>query len=91
MTSEQIEDGGLRDGKFFVASGGYRDEKGYVPLKWNEVQKPADVELDFETGAYRHVKSVDTLHKMRFRLVIPTHIHQLNTFAHVEGNFVGKI
>ena len=91
MTAEEIEDGGVRNNEFYKPSGGYTGNKGYVPFKWKEVQKPDDVELDFETNSYRYVKSTDTLHKMRFRLIIPTHAQQLDAFAHIEGNFVGKI
>ena len=91
MTAEEIEDSGVRGDKFFKPVLLRNTPGKWTPMKWVEVQKPDNVELDFETNSYKYVKSVDTLHKMRFRLVIPTHVNQLDTFAHTEGNFVGKI
>lgn len=91
MTSEEAEDGGVRGGKFYKAIYRKVDPKRQSSVKWEEVNKPADVELEFETGAYKYVLAKHTLHKMRFRLVIPTQAEQLETFAHIEGNIPRKI
>lgn len=93
MTAEEIEDGGIRDKKYyqFIAKDKPRSAGLFLEDRWVEVTKPDDVELDFETNALRHVESKDILHKMRFRLTIPSHLRDLASIAHKEGNHIGKI
>lgn len=93
MTAEEIEDGGIRDGKYyqFIAKDKPRSAGLFLRDRWIEVSKPDNVELDFETNALRYVESKDILHKMRFRLVIPSHLQELAAIAHQEGAHIGKI
>lgn len=40
----------------------------------NHIVRPADVEIDFNTGSYKHVKRKYVLNKLRMRLVFPKQI-----------------
>ena len=91
MTAEEVEDSGVRGDKFFKPVLLRNHPRKWTPMKWVEVQKPDDVEMDFETGAYKYVVAKHTFYKMRFRLAIPAFTQQLETFAHVEGNLSRKI
>jgi hypothetical protein len=42
--------------------------------KMDHLVRPADVEMDFDTGSYKHVKRKYVLNKLRMRLVFPKQI-----------------
>ena len=66
-TREQIED------RLYMYEE-YVDEHGHKRTRFNpnaELVIPKDVELDFNSGSYKHVIGRVQLHKMRMRLVLP--------------------
>ena len=90
MTAEEAEDG-MRDGKFLKNVGRKVGLSGFEVSDLQEVQKPENVEFDFDTGSYKYVLEKHIVHRMRFRLAIPSRNEQLLAFAKAEGELMENI
>ena len=62
-----------------------------VEDKGNPTEFPKNVELDFDTGSYKYVLEKHIVHRMRFRLAIPSKNEQLLAFMKIEGELMENI